>query len=90
MSRIGVGLLMRMMVMAVTFLGLTVITLFSWQLIGPWAQAFADPGGGMPSPYDLLPFVGVGSLLLPVVLFVWYWFAPVRQDRRQDVAQRRP
>ena len=86
MSRIGVALIMRGIVMGVTFLALTVAALIGWQLVEPWAAAFDAPGAGLPTPASLLPFLGVGTLALPVVLFLWYWFAPVRDDRRQQYA----
>lgn len=86
MSGKGIALIMRLIVLGVAFLSVTVILLIGWQLIGPFATAFdgTNNPAGWPTPSGVLPFVGVASLALPVVLFVWWWAAPVRADKRQQ------
>jgi len=81
------ALILRIMFATVTLIVLGVTSVFGFIVIEPFAAAFGAPGGlpGWSGLGDnLLMFTSMGFLGLLLVLTLWFVYAPIRNDRRQQ------
>jgi len=81
------ALILRIMFGTVTVIVLGVTSVFGFIILEPFAAAFGTPGG-LPGWSGLgshtLMFTSMGMLGLLLVLVLWFVYAPIRNDRRQQ------
>jgi TRAP-type C4-dicarboxylate transport system permease small subunit len=80
-------LILRIIIATVIVITLGVIAIFGFQVIEPFYGAFGDPpaslGWGTPAT-KTLAFASFGFIGLFLVLIIWFVYAPIREDRRQQ------
>ncbi|MFB6198928.1 MAG: hypothetical protein ABEI52_11790 [Halobacteriaceae archaeon] len=83
----GPNTIIRIVVMPVVLLILMFVAWVGVKLFEPIDSALGVNAAGW-TPVNFLFFMSLGLIGLVLVLFVWFWYAPIRNDVRQE--QRRP
>lgn len=79
-------LILRIIMATVTVIAVGAIGVFGWVMMGPFFEAIGEPSGfGSVTPAsNLMLFSSLGLLGLLLVLVIWFVYAPIRNDRRQQ------
>lgn len=81
------SLVLRVVMATVTLIAIGTIFVLGFTVIEPFYAAFGEPpaalGWGTPAS-TTLTFASVGMLGLFLVLIIWFVYAPIRQDQRQQ------
>jgi len=82
----GARLVLRIIMATVTVIAVGAIGVFGWVMMGPFFESIGEPTGfGSATPAgNLMLFSSLGLLGLLLVLVLWFVYAPIRNDRRQQ------
>ncbi len=77
----------RIIIFPIILITVGTIAVFGFIVIEPFFSALGEPpaGLGWGSPaLKTMTFASFGFLGLILVLVIWFWYAPIREDRRQQ------
>ena len=81
------GLIVRIIVASITVLVVGAIAILGFTVMEPFFQSFGEPPASLDwgSPaLRTMTFASFGFVGLILVLIIWFVYAPIRHDRRQQ------
>jgi len=81
----GADTIIRIVVGTLAIVVFAFVTAVGFNLMDPIFQATGPPPGlGWGDGSNIMLFAGLGLIGMGLVVIIWMWVAPVRQDVRQD------